>query len=41
MELCEEGDLEGFILKQGGKISENDARYVIRDVLRGLNFMSE
>jgi serine/threonine protein kinase len=43
MELCSEGDLENYLKNKGvnGKLSENDARYIVRDILRGLVFMSE
>lgn len=41
MELCAEGDLESFLKRRGGRLSECDARYVIRHILRGLCFMNE
>lgn len=41
MELCEEGDLDGFLKKRGGRLLEHEARHVVRDILRGLCFMYE
>lgn len=41
MELCSDGDLEQFLMRRGGRLSESDARHVIRHILRGLCFMNE
>jgi serine/threonine protein kinase len=41
LEFCQEGDLEKFLKKKGGRLSESDARYVLRHILRGLCFMNE
>lgn len=41
MELCEEGDLNSYLKRNGGKLCEKDARYIIKDVLKGLCFMFE
>ena len=41
MEFCESGDLRDFVKKRGGRLTEAEARYVIRDVLRGMTFLQE
>lgn len=41
MELCEEGDLDGFLKRRGGRLQEHEAQRITKDVLKGLLFMSE
>ena len=42
MEFCSEGDLKSFIKSRSntGTLGEIEARYVIREVVEGLNYLS-
>ena len=42
MEYCDFGDLRDFIsfFSRSGKLAESDARYIIREVLKGLYHLS-
>lgn len=41
LEFCEGGDLKDFVKKRGGRLTEGEARYVMRDVLRGMTFLQD
>ena len=36
MELCRGGDLQQFRMRNGGKVSEDEAKKVFEDLVRGL-----
>lgn len=41
MEYCDEGDLYSYLSKNGFKLSEQEAIYIIRQILYGINYLHQ